>query len=715
MKRFLAILVALACLFGTAAGAQSLPFKDDYEGINRAAGSVLMLLVYNKAENTYISTGSGFVAFDQSTLITNYHVVENGDLILAESDDGRSYFLDRVIAADKVKDIAILRFKSGTLLAPLDLDGETARLRGQPVVAIGSPEGYKNTVSKGDISSLFQERGVQYIQFTAPISSGSSGGALFNNQGQVIGITTGSVTGQTQNLNFAIDIKEAIALYEKADLSQERPISNLDGTAVKAEFSSGNKPSSRVGANPISNFAAAESQPGQVTLTWDSTLAAGQTYHIGFEIDGNPYYNTVSTQENTVTIYDLVPGRLYHFGLALDEGSMESPLMTASLRLAEALPARQRQGEMLFTGIYLVKKGTDINIPLPEVPEVIDVSRAALAGSHGVLSLEAVYRVRMAEVAVPSTGDCLYVLTTPRGTTYTAAFIYNFEAEAGAFVRSADLEDIVDEILRMEGAIEPGEWQLSIYHDAALLTQTSFKMGTVEAAPPETDTAQALAAPKGLEAFGTDRGVRLTWQEVPGAKAYLVYRATGKDGAFFYKDRVDAPVYLDLMAVKGREYCYQIEAIRGEEVSPRSESLLFDGQGRTQTDEAAVQEPRPVSYPLDFGNEAYVGNIFNPFINPVVVNLSVVETVVGFTLAYYCESALYQPLKFGNTDATITYYTYDKRIGPGQMINPGEVSMSEYGIDLFYIYLAISEVRLESGEVITIAPEDLDFYYWELN
>ncbi len=53
-------------------------FQSDFDGINRAAKSVLRLEVYNE-ENQLIATGSGFVAFDNYTIVTNYHVIENAD------------------------------------------------------------------------------------------------------------------------------------------------------------------------------------------------------------------------------------------------------------------------------------------------------------------------------------------------------------------------------------------------------------------------------------------------------------------------------------------------------------------------------------------------------------------------------------------------------------------------------------------------------------
>ena len=82
-------------------------------------------------------------------------------------------------------------------------------VRGQRVVAIGSPLGLFNTVSDGIISAFrVRENGTRMIQFTAPISSGSSGGAVLDMYGRLIGIST-SGFDEAQNINLAVDINEA--------------------------------------------------------------------------------------------------------------------------------------------------------------------------------------------------------------------------------------------------------------------------------------------------------------------------------------------------------------------------------------------------------------------------------------------------------------------------------------------------------------------------
>jgi len=207
MKRLLIIAVALllALPLGARAG-----FTTDADAIETAALSVLKLVCTNKDGS--LSTGSGFVAFNSQTLVTNCHVMDEAKLILASDDNDNVYEIDKVYCVSESMDIAILGFSRPTSLKPLPLGSGSDLKRGEQVVAIGSPKGLKNTVSTGVVSAVFIEEGVPQIQITAPISSGSSGGALFDDSGRVVGITTSQLV-EGQNLNFAVQGSVPLALY----------------------------------------------------------------------------------------------------------------------------------------------------------------------------------------------------------------------------------------------------------------------------------------------------------------------------------------------------------------------------------------------------------------------------------------------------------------------------------------------------------------------
>lgn len=223
ISRALSILTALLLLLSGTAAAE-LRFTEDADAIEHAADSVFLLEIYDR-NNQKIGVGSGFVAFAPSLLVTNYHVIDGGTYVIAVSDEHVRYMVSRVCATDKAKDIAILRFDEENVAEPLELDGSSKLKRSQQVVAIGSPAGLMNTVSIGNISAFYKRDGKDWIQFTAPISSGSSGGALLNDEGKVIGITTATYAS-TQNINMAVKAENVIALYERWD---GKKTAGLDG------------------------------------------------------------------------------------------------------------------------------------------------------------------------------------------------------------------------------------------------------------------------------------------------------------------------------------------------------------------------------------------------------------------------------------------------------------------------------------------------------
>lgn len=217
----------IACLMHPVLSLSEYSFSGDADAIEKAADSVFMLEVYSY-NNQRIAVGSGFVAFDSSTLITNYHVIEGGSFVIAVSDDKEKYLVSRMCCYDKEKDIAILQFDQATKAEPLPLNIDGQLKRSQTVVAIGSPAGLRNTISIGNISAFYTNNGKDWIQFTAPISSGSSGGALFNNEGEIIGITTATYAS-AQNVNMAVKIKEVFNLYNHWDKKSVSNIGNMKG------------------------------------------------------------------------------------------------------------------------------------------------------------------------------------------------------------------------------------------------------------------------------------------------------------------------------------------------------------------------------------------------------------------------------------------------------------------------------------------------------
>ena len=225
--KWVLVFCLITCLLYPVLSFGEYSFSGDADAIEKAADSVFMLEVYSY-NNQRIAIGSGFVAFDSSTLITNYHVIESGSYVIAISDDKDQYLISKICCFDKEKDLAILRFDQTTSVEPLPLDTDGNLKRSQTVVTIGSPAGLRNTISIGNISAFYTDNGKDWIQFTAPISSGSSGGALLNNEGEIIGVTTATYAS-AQNVNMAVRVEEVIKLYNKWDKRTLSKLGNMRG------------------------------------------------------------------------------------------------------------------------------------------------------------------------------------------------------------------------------------------------------------------------------------------------------------------------------------------------------------------------------------------------------------------------------------------------------------------------------------------------------
>ncbi len=169
---------------------------------------------------TATSTGTGFFYDNKGTVITNYHVIEKCTEAKITLSNGSSYNVIKVLGYDVDRDIAILSTTCSSS-EPLTIRNTPVKT-GETVYAIGSSLGLSGSLSDGIISSAEREvNGSSYIQTTAPISHGNSGGPLIDKDGKVIGITSASLD-DGQNLNLAIPIAEVkfVSTYSPISLSE---------------------------------------------------------------------------------------------------------------------------------------------------------------------------------------------------------------------------------------------------------------------------------------------------------------------------------------------------------------------------------------------------------------------------------------------------------------------------------------------------------------
>ncbi|WP_422661213.1 stalk domain-containing protein [Paenibacillus sp. EC2-1] len=178
---------------------------------------VLLESLDRKGES--IGFGSAF-AVGYGLFLTNYHVINEASSYLIITGKDQVYEAAGIVAVDKKNDLALVKAKIRTNVPPLHIGSTQNLSKGQAVVAIGSPEGLQNKVSTGVVSGFRVIDNQRLIQFTAPIDSASSGGALFDKKGAVIGVTLSGL--EEGNLNFAVPIdysKSWISKYNSMTFS----------------------------------------------------------------------------------------------------------------------------------------------------------------------------------------------------------------------------------------------------------------------------------------------------------------------------------------------------------------------------------------------------------------------------------------------------------------------------------------------------------------
>lgn len=177
--------------------------------------------------------GSGVVISEDGLIMTNHHVINNSTQVRVVFEDGRMYESE-IIGSDRLTDIGLLKISASNLV-PISFGNSQALKVGDLAVAIGHPLtlGAAPTVTTGVVSALERRLDVGgdamnsgvtlfgLIQTDAPITRGSSGGALLNSNGELIGITTAIATADVgaEGLGFAVPVDLALEIAD--DLEKE--------------------------------------------------------------------------------------------------------------------------------------------------------------------------------------------------------------------------------------------------------------------------------------------------------------------------------------------------------------------------------------------------------------------------------------------------------------------------------------------------------------
>ena len=229
-----------------------------------------VVLLVTRKSGEFHSLASGVILAADGYIGTNYHALEGADSVEirffsqpGNSVDYQTFNAVKLLYADSEHDIAILKVNANSLpfLACRAPSESPARV-GQKIYAIGNPKGLSNTISEGIVSALRSLDNQDVIQHTAAISPGSSGGALVDSNGDLLGMNSWQLA-DAQNLNFAIPSKyllEALSTARHATTALSFPSEKTDDRGKTTE---GDQPGQ---AQPGAPKIDATSQPAVATL-----------------------------------------------------------------------------------------------------------------------------------------------------------------------------------------------------------------------------------------------------------------------------------------------------------------------------------------------------------------------------------------------------------------------------------------------------------------
>ena len=204
--------------------------------VKRSSDAVVLIVISNSSGQE-TALGSGFLVSADGEIVTNYHVIKDAHSAVVKLSNGAFFPVAGVLASEPDKDLSVIKVNGKNLPFLSIADMQTLHT-GDHVVAIGSPLGLEGTVSDGIVSAIRDVEGKNWIQTTAPVSHGNSGGPLLDMSDHVVGVITSGVNPELgQNLNFAAPSNEVTALLVTAH-QQPKPLDSAVN-AAKDSFTEG--------------------------------------------------------------------------------------------------------------------------------------------------------------------------------------------------------------------------------------------------------------------------------------------------------------------------------------------------------------------------------------------------------------------------------------------------------------------------------------------
>ncbi len=157
-----------------------------------------------------LTSGTGFVVREDGVIVSNLHVVRGAGALEVEMSSGEVYHQVYVLDYDERRDLILLQIPA-VGLETIAIGDDRALEVGDPIYVMGNPLGLNWTFSDGLLSAKRTEEGVTYLQISAPISAGSSGGPVLDRRGEAVGVATLTFE-EGQNLNLAIPARHAAGM-----------------------------------------------------------------------------------------------------------------------------------------------------------------------------------------------------------------------------------------------------------------------------------------------------------------------------------------------------------------------------------------------------------------------------------------------------------------------------------------------------------------------
>jgi S1-C subfamily serine protease len=296
-------------------GTASLDVTDATDAQSQGVVLISTVLGYQSAE----AAGTGLVLTSDGLVITNNHVVEGSTTIQVTIASTGETYAATVVGTDATSDVAVLQLTdaSGLTVANLDDDGDASAAAGDAVTAVGNAEGGGTLLAaSGSVTALDQtittssEGATQgetldgLIEINADVVSGDSGGPLYDDDGEVIGITTAASSGSSDITGYAIPIDDFLTVADQIIAGQETDTNTIGYPAfLGVELATVSSTSGISGGTGMPGGIT----PGGITRGGTSggagaTATAGAT--VGAVIDGTPAATSGLTAGDTITAVD---------------------------------------------------------------------------------------------------------------------------------------------------------------------------------------------------------------------------------------------------------------------------------------------------------------------------------------------------------------------------------------------------------------------------